>query len=80
MTTAPHWEYLAKWMLEALDGNPAEQERVLCGDKASICAALKAKGGKAGIFEGMDDREFIIVVETARLAVDREGRAYRGAS
>jgi hypothetical protein len=66
--------------LEALDGNPSDQERFLYGDLASIRAALKGKGGKAGIFEGMGDREFMTVVHTARVAIGRVAKAYRETS
>ena len=77
MTTAPHWEHFARGLLDALGGDPAEQERILDGDLASIRAALKGKGGEAGVFDGMGDREFHMVVSTARIAVGRVARAYR---
>ncbi len=79
MASESYWDILAGWMLEILEGNPAEQERVLHGDPASIRAALKCTG-KLGIFENMGDREFMTVVHTAQVAVGRVARAWRVAS
>ena len=69
MISYTYWDILAGWILKTLGGSPAEQEGVLQGDVASIRAALK-RTGKKGVWETMDDEDFMKMVETARDAVE----------